>query len=178
MRELRSFAQNALGELHAIISDLRPPQLDELGLAAALRWYVQSYASRRSIDARFTVTGDDSRLPPDFHTALYRIAQEALTNVAKHAQATQVCVNLVVGAEQVEMEITDNGRGFDPALPSRLAGQPTAGWGLVGMRERALLLGGRCIIETTPGAGARVVVSAPLNHDRDSTSAEKGSRHE
>jgi signal transduction histidine kinase len=178
VRELRSFAQNALGELHAIISDLRPPQLDELGLAAALRWYVQSYASRRSIDARFSVSGDDRRLPPDYRTVLYRIAQEALTNVAKHAQATQVCVTLTVGADQVDIEIVDNGRGFDPALPNRLAGQPTAGWGIVGMRERALLLGGRCTIDTAPGAGARVAVAAPLTHERDSASAGEEDRHE
>jgi len=166
VRELRSFAQNALGELHHIISDLRPPQLDELGLAAALRWYVQSYARRRDIDATFRVEGDDSRLPPNYRTVLYRIAQESLTNVAKHTQATQVSVCLKVGDEQVELEVADNGCGFDPTLPSRLAGQPMVGWGVVGMRERALLLGGHCIIDTAPGAGTRVHVTAPVNHDR------------
>ncbi|HAJ35840.1 MAG TPA: hypothetical protein DCL15_09115 [Chloroflexi bacterium] len=162
VRELRSFAQNALGELRNIISDLRPPQLDELGLAAALRWYVQNYARRRNVNAVFTAQGDDRRLPADYRTVLFRIAQEALTNIAKHAHATQVNVSLNVGADTVEVVVTDNGAGFDPALPDHLADQPAVGWGIVGMRERALLLGGVCTIDTAPGAGTRVRVVAPL----------------
>lgn len=165
VRELRYFAQNALGELRTIISDLRPPQLDELGLAAALRWYVQSYARRRKVDAAFTAAGDDSRLQADYRTVLFRIAQEALTNIAKHAHATQISVTLQVYTDEVEIVVTDNGAGFDPTLPDHLADQPTVGWGIVGMRERALLLGGKCTIETAPGAGTRVRVVAPLNHE-------------
>jgi len=173
VRELCAFAQNALSELRNIISDLRPPQLDELGLAAALRWYVQSYAHRRSIDATFITEGDDSRLPVEYRTVLFRIAQEALTNIAKHAYATQVSVALRVAADQVDVEISDNGSGFEPALPERLAQQPAVGWGVVGMRERALLLGGVCVINTAPGAGTRVRATVPLHHDLVSALTEK-----
>lgn len=162
VKEMRIFAQNALGELRNIISNLRPPQLDELGLAAALRWYVQSYAQRRHIAAHFTCTGDDSRLPPDYRTVLFRIAQEALTNTAKHANASEVTVALDITDDFVKLEVGDNGIGFNPALLNRLANQPAAGWGVIGMRERALLLDGRCEIETAPGAGTRVRVEAPL----------------
>ncbi|MFO7631034.1 MAG: GAF domain-containing sensor histidine kinase [Caldilinea sp.] len=165
VRELRIFAQNALGELRNIISDLRPPQLDELGLAAALRWYVQSYAHRRRIEAHFTCTGDDSRLPLDYRTVLFRIAQEALTNVAKHTHASEVAVTLHITADCVDLEIADNGDGFDAALLDRLTGQSAVGWGVIGMRERALLLDGNCVIDTAPGAGTRVRVTAPLQRD-------------
>jgi signal transduction histidine kinase len=162
VKEMRIFAQNALGELRNIISDLRPPQLDELGLAAALHWYVQSYAQRRHIAAQFTCTGDDSRLPPDYRTVLFRIAQEALTNTAKHADASEATVTLDITDDCVKLEVADNGVGFNPALLNRLANQTAAGWGVIGMRERALLLDGRCEIETAPGAGTRVRVEAPL----------------
>lgn len=178
VRELRAFAQNALGELRNIISDLRPPQLDELGLAAALRWYVQSFARRRGVEALFTAAGDDSRLPADYCTVLFRIVQEALTNIAKHAHATQVKVSLEVRADAVEIVVADNGVGFDPALPDRLADQPAVGWGIVGMRERALLLGGACTIDTAPGAGARVRVVAPLAPTRTELQAVEGVSHE
>lgn len=165
VKELRIFAQNALGELRNIISDLRPPQLDELGLAATLRWYVQNYAKRRAIDARFSYNGDDQILPHDHSIVLFRIAQEALTNVAKHANADQVEVTLDIQNDNVHMQIADNGSGFDAVLPDKLDGQAAVGWGLIGMRERALLLDGRCVIDTAPGAGTRVNVTAPLHFE-------------
>jgi len=162
VKEMRIFAQNALGELRNIISDLRPPQLDELGLAAALRWYVQSYAQRRHIAAHFSCMGDDSQLLLDYRTVLFRIAQEALTNIAKHANASEVTVTLHLTEDSVHLEVADNGVGFNPALLNRPANQSTGGWGVIGMRERALLLDGRCEIDTALGAGTRVRVEAPL----------------
>jgi signal transduction histidine kinase len=162
VKELRSFGQNALGELRNLISDLRPPQLDDLGLAAALRWYVQAYAQRRDIAVQFRVEGDDSRLPPEYRTVLFRIGQEALTNIAKHAEATSAEVILLVGPERVRLDVSDNGRGFDPQLVAQLETDRQAGWGLVGIRERALLLGGECRIDTAPGAGTHLQVMVPL----------------
>ncbi len=92
---------------------------------------------------------------------LFRIAQEALTNVAKHAAATQVEVRLTIGTAAVELVVADNGRGFDlPAVLQAVGDQP--GWGLVGLRERAQSLGGDLQIDTAPGRGARIVVTAPL----------------
>ncbi len=162
VKELRSFGQNALGELRNLISDLRPPQLDDLGLTAALRWYVQAYEKRRAIAMRVRVEGDDGRLPPEYRTVLFRIAQEALTNIAKHAEATSGEVILLVEPHRVRLDIYDNGQGFDPQLVAQLETDRQAGWGLVGIRERALLLGGECRIDTAPGAGTHLQVTVPL----------------
>lgn len=162
VREMRTFSQSALGELHNVITDLRPPQLDDLGLAAALRWYIQEYERRRSMSTRFVCEGDDDRLPPDYRTVLFRIAQEALTNIAKHAGAASAEVSLIVRAGEVQLKIHDDGRGFDALQVSRQAAEQPGGWGLVGIRERATLLGGRCEIETAPGCGTRLRITAPL----------------
>lgn len=178
VKELRIYAQNALGELRNIISDLRPPQLDELGLAATLRWYVQSYAKRRAIDAQFTYAGDDQTLPHDHGIVLFRIAQEALTNIAKHAEANEVKVTLHITDDSVRLEIADNGKGFSAALPDKPDGQAAVGWGLIGMRERALLLDGRCVIDSAPGAGTRVSVTAPLHFENSHLPVEGNQNHD
>ena len=162
VHEIKSFSTNALGELRTIISDLRPPQLDDLGLVAALRWYLQAYERRRQITCRFDATGDEVALPIEYKTVLFRIAQEALTNVAKHAAATTVTVELLIAPTQVCLTVRDNGRGFDPAAVTSQRTQHPGGWGLVGMRERALLLGGECVVTAQPGAGTTVQVTAPL----------------
>ena len=161
IKELQSFSTNAIGELHRIISDLRPPQLDDLGLVAALRWYVKAYEQRRGIVVVFKVEGGETALLPEYKTVLFRIAQESLTNVAKHAEATQVQVDLSIRPTNVQLVIQDNGRGFDlQAVLPEVSGQE--GWGLVGIRERALLLGGQLKIDTAPGRGTRIQVDAPV----------------
>lgn len=162
VKELRTFGQNALGELRNIISDLRPPQLDDLGLAAALRWYIQAYEQRRQIKVRFQADGEDSALPGEYRAVIFRIAQEALTNIAKHAKAANVDVLLQINPLQVQLDVRDDGQGFDAGLVSKLESERPAGWGLVGIRERAMLLGGRCIIDTAPGAGTHLQVTVPL----------------
>ena len=162
VHEIKSFSTNALGELRTIIADLRPPQLDDLGLVAALRWYLQAYERRRQITCRFDATGDEVALPIEYKTVLFRIAQEALTNVAKHAAATTVTVELHIAPAQVSLTVRDNGRGFDPAAVTSQRTQHPGGWGMVGMRERALLLGGECVVTAQPGAGTTVQVTAPL----------------
>jgi signal transduction histidine kinase len=156
VRELKSFSTNALGELRQIISDLRPPILDDMGLAAALKWYVQGFQARRGIEGDFILDGDPVRLPPEFEIVLFRIAQEALTNVAKHAAATAVTVVLQFAPGYVCLIVEDNGRGFD-AGHSR-----GGGWGLLGMQERAALLGGHSIVDSTPGQGTRVWATVSL----------------
>jgi signal transduction histidine kinase len=172
VKELRSFGQNALGELRNLISDLRPPQLDDLGLAAALRWYVQSYEQRRAVAVVFRTEGDDGRLPVEYRTVLFRITQEALTNIAKHAAASHIEVSLEVGSRAVRLDVRDDGRGFDAALIDRLETEHQAGWGLVGIRERALLLGGTCRIDTAPGAGTHLQIAVPLPETLPETLAE------
>ncbi len=160
VKELKSFSTNALGELRQIIADLRPSQLDDLGLAAALQWYVQGFEKRYGLEARLIIKGNRFRLPAEYETVLFRITQEALTNVARHSHATRVTVQLEVSEAQVCLNIEDNGSGFD--LENTLRNQRRAGWGLLGIQERALLLGGRCEINSRPGRGTQVRVTVPL----------------
>ena len=146
VRELKSFSTNALGELKDIIADLRPAILDDMGLAAALKWYVQAYEKRRSIQSTFVLQGTPVRLPSEIETVLFRINQEALTNIAKHAGAAHVTVTLAFQPPHVRLIVEDDGRGFSPEQVLQRT-NPGAGWGLLGMKERASLIGGQVEIE-------------------------------
>jgi two-component system sensor histidine kinase UhpB len=160
MRELQSFCTGALRELRRIIADLRPSQLDDLGLVAAVDWYVREFEDRSDVSTKLVIKGDPFRLPSEFETVLFRIAQEALTNVARHARAAEASVLLSFEPARVHLTISDNGRGFDPA--EMIQRDQLAGWGLIGIQERALLLGGQCEIDSTPGGGTRIRVSVPV----------------
>lgn len=164
VRELGAISARALGELRQIIADLRPSYLDDLGLALALQWYAQKFQERHGIPTQVCVTADANlRLPSEYEIVLFRITQEALTNIVKHAAATQATVTLSRTDEAVELTITDNGRGFDlSTLLLSGHGEGAGGWGLVGMCERAGLLGGRVDIESHPGRGTQVRVRIPL----------------
>jgi len=141
-----------------VLVDLRPPGLDELGLAAALNEHARQVAGRSGFSIAIRAPDGIPRLAPVTEITLFRIAQEALTNVAKHARATEVTVALKAGPDTVILSIADNGRGFDTAArPER----PSARLGLVGMRERAEAIGGKLRVESAPGEGARVIVEAP-----------------
>ena len=164
VREIKTYSANALGELHGIIADLRPQILDDMGLAAALKWYVQNYQQRRSLPSELIVEGTPYRLPAEYETVLYRITQEALTNIAKHAHATRVAVTLNFSPAEVNLTVQDNGRGFNPDQTLQRNGR-NAGWGLLGMRERASLIGGHAIIESSPGQGARIRVTVPTSRE-------------
>lgn len=162
VRELKTYSTEALGELHQIIADLRPSILDDMGLAAALKWYVQGLEDRyAAIRSEFILEGDPVRLPSQHETVLFRIAQEALANVAKHAQASQVTVVLRFAPRWVCLIVEDNGVGFVPEQVLHGKGV-RPGWGLLGIQERAALLGGQYAIESEPGRGTQVWVSVPL----------------
>jgi len=165
VQELKSFSTNALGELRQIIADLRPSQLDDLGLVPALQWYVQEFEKRYAIRTDLRVEGNRNRLPPEYETVLFRITQEALTNVARHAKASHANIRLEIGPTQARMTIQDNGQGFD--LEQTLRSTRRAGWGLMGIQERAVLLGGRCEITSAPGRGTLIRVSVPLASEAD-----------
>ena len=165
VKELKSFSTDALGELRQIIADLRPSQLDDLGLVPALHWYVQEFEKRHAIDTEFIVEGAGSRLPPEYETVLFRITQEALSNVARHADASHASVELVISQAQVGMAIRDDGRGFD--LEKTLRNDKRAGWGLLGIQERTLLLGGRYEIDSKPGRGTHIQVIVPLKMEAE-----------
>ncbi len=167
VKEIKSFSTNALGELRRIIADLRPSQLDDLGLIPALQWYAQEFERRYRIDTDFIVEGTRARLSAEYETVLFRITQEALTNIAKHAQASQAVIRLQIYPEQVCVTVQDNGRGFDPK-EMRHPDQTHSGWGLLGIQERTLLLGGQYEFDSKPGQGTRIQVKVPLRMETKS----------
>ncbi|RLT35564.1 MAG: hypothetical protein DWI57_15585 [Chloroflexi bacterium] len=166
LRELESYSTSALGELRRIIADLRPPQLDDLGLVPALRWYVQNFQTRWNVQCQLQLAGEAVRLPVDTETVIFRIVQEALSNVARHAQARSASVCLEARPDAVVVTISDDGRGFDTAALHQ-SGQTRSGWGLLGIQERTRLLQGDCVIQSTPGQGTTVRVSIPLQEETE-----------
>jgi two-component system sensor histidine kinase UhpB len=138
--------------------ELRPTVLKELGLRAALTSYVRKWSEHFGIPARLhTSRSTDDPLTSELETMVYRLAQEALNNVAKHARADHVDVVLERGSENLSLIVEDNGVGFDPSNLETVGG----GLGLIGMRERAALVGAHLQIESTPGRGTTVIVRAP-----------------
>jgi signal transduction histidine kinase len=166
IKELRSFTTDALDELRQIIADLRPSQLDDLGLVAALQWYIREFEKRHAIQTNLVTEGSRMRLPPEYETVLFRIAQEALANVAKHANASHAIVKLEIQSSQIDMGIQDDGSGFDPNKALHTDSSPS-GWGLLGIQERASLLGGRYEIESGPGKGTCIHVQVPILGETD-----------
>jgi signal transduction histidine kinase len=149
--------EQAVAASHRIQHNLRPPVLDA-GLVAALQWLVRSFASRSSITATFETNREDLPLPAECAAAMYRVAQESLSNISKYAQAQHVSVQLFVAAGEVTLEISDDGVGFDPGML-----QATPGFGLRGLIERARGFGGWAEISSAPGRGTTVMFSVPIH---------------
>jgi PAS domain S-box-containing protein len=158
--ELKSRANDILENLHRLAIDLRPASLDHVGLEAALRQYINTFGQQHNLTMQFEAMGlDDKRLPPAVETNLYRIVQEALTNVVRHTKATRVDVLLERRGDQLITIIEDDGDGFD----LQTAGQ-NGRLGLLGMRERAEMLGGTLVVESTIGTGTTIYVEVPYVH--------------
>jgi two-component system sensor histidine kinase UhpB len=172
--ETRMLAHQTLRAIRNLSIDLRPSALDDLGLLPALRWYVKEYQQKTSINVDFQATGFKERLPAAMETALYRIVQEALTNVAKHAHAKKACVILKEEDEAICATITDDGSGFNVSRLPKAPGQEIGGWGLVGMYERANLLDGRLTVDSKDGQGTTIQASIPLQSS--STTSRASSR--
>jgi signal transduction histidine kinase len=155
--ELKRTVDEVLEGLHGLASDLRPASLDHVGLVPALRQYTERLAERHHLVVDFSAIGlQEERLPPPIEITIYRIVQEALVNVVRHAQATHADVIIERRADHVRILIEDNGVGFEPtrALESgRL--------GLLGIRERAETLGGQLVIDSVPGTGTTLLVEVP-----------------
>jgi signal transduction histidine kinase len=163
LRELESHAGRAIDELRRLVSDLRPSQLDDLGLVAALRWYTQEVETRAGIKITLETQGRRT-LTPTLSTVLFRIAQEALTNVVRHAKAKHAWVHLCLEATAVHLSVRDDGQGFDPKR--ELAHRNSrAAWGLIGMQERATLVGGSVDVISSTGHGTEVTVIVPVHND-------------
>jgi signal transduction histidine kinase len=149
-----SLAETGLAEMRALIFELRPESLESEGLTAALRKQVEALQARHGTEVAF-VPCEEPDVPLPVKEAVYRIAQEALTNVFKHSRATEVAVSLRSASGGLELEVADNGRGFDPA------GEYPGHLGLRSMTERAENLGGRLRITSRPGGGTRVIANFP-----------------
>jgi PAS domain S-box-containing protein len=145
-----------------VMAELRPAVLDDYGLAAALRWYGEQFAQRTGLLTQVQGEAACPRLPARVETALFRIAQEALTNVARHAQARAVLLTLATTAEGLRLTIADDGMGFDPAAFRQRGTSPA--WGLATMRERAEAVGGRFAVDSALGKGTRIVVEVAVGN--------------
>ncbi len=152
--ELRELVVSTLQDVRRLAVELRPKALDDFGLQAALERLAQTFTEQIGIETDVEASLGDERLPPEVETALYRLVQEALTNVVKHSRASHVSISLVRKSHSVSAVIEDDGVGFTE--PSR------DGLGLIGMRERVGLLDGRLDVETRPGAGTTIVAEVPL----------------
>jgi PAS domain S-box-containing protein len=161
--------EESMNRVHLLMRELRPPMLDELGLLPALHSYLQAFAERTGLRTRLTTFPGVESIDPGHKLALYRLAQEGLTNAAKHARATLVQLSLRKSDGKLVMEVKDDGQGFDPERVPSGAGRNRLG--LLGMRERARLIGADFEIESAPGRGACVRVALPFP-----TATKKGKR--
>jgi signal transduction histidine kinase len=158
LRTLSELGSDAISELERLVLDLRPAQLDRLGLLSTLRWYLGRLGTQTKTATRLQVTGSARRLDSQIETGLFRIVQEALTNVARHSGARHVQVNVRFSSTAVVLEVRDDGVGFDSDAASV---SPTA-VGLLGMRERAQLIGGAFTVTSDEGKGTCVRVEVPV----------------
>ncbi|TES89211.1 MAG: sensor histidine kinase [Anaerolineales bacterium] len=162
--QLEALSATALDELQRIIANLRPAHLDDLGLPAALRWYLKNTRNHTELDINFRVDGDEEALPDAVKIAIYRIVQEAITNTIKHAEANTFNVVLSYGDENVELWIDDDGKGMDMYQIER---EDRQSWGLLGMRERASLLNGKFLIDSELEKGVMIHVTIPYQQPEE-----------
>ncbi len=160
--QLEKLAVEGVEELQRMVSGLHPPQLDDFGLLAAIRWYANDISTRSGIPINIVSHGNKPALSSDIRAVVFRIAQEAINNIVRHANATKADIVLDYKADSIYLRVEDNGQGFltDVVLKKK-PGQQTA-WGLLGMVERASLVGGSCNIFSHPGKGTLIEVNVPI----------------
>ena len=169
--EAQELVNGLIGRIRELALDLRPAMLDDLGLLATLRWYFERYTTQTNVEVQFAPAEPDERFRPEVETAVYRIIQESLTNVARHAGASQASVRLWTDTGTIGVEIKDRGTGFNTAgIPKN-----GASTGLLGMRERATLLGGHFEVASAPGTGSTVTALLPLGGPRQDQHRGNGS---
>jgi signal transduction histidine kinase/HAMP domain-containing protein len=162
LQDQKAIVEELLDNIHRLITDLRPSLLDDLGLVPAIVWYGDLRLSVLGIEFDFNSDNLPERLPRSMETALFRIVQEAITNVVRHSNASIVTMHMTQADGRVILEISDNGRGFDPAILQHPDSQ--RGLGLRSMLERATILGGSFELNTAPEAGTHITISLPLIH--------------
>ncbi len=172
---MKTMANRALDSIHRLIYDLRPSVLDDLGLSSALRWIAENRLEAMGIDVSIDIVGAERRVKPEVEICLFRICQEAISNIARHAEADAVKITLRFGCGSIVLELEDNGKGFEPKSVLTSAEKSL---GLLGMKERASLLDGNLTVTSTPQKGTRVRAEIPVadwletnvgNHEKDSS---------
>ena len=154
---MRELIDATITTVRRLSSELRPHILDDLGLVAALEWQAQQFTARTGITCQFDSFADDTEVSQEQATAIFRIFQAALTNILRHAQATRVTIMIEEEAKELVLEVKDNGRGI---TEEEISGSQSLG--LIGMRERAQLVGGRITITGVAGKGTVLTVRVPL----------------
>ena len=163
LHTLETLTADSLKELERLISDLRPSHLDDLGLSAALRWYAGRVQEHSTINVRVDIVGEECPLDEAMKIAIFRIIQESLNNIIKHAHATHANIYLRFEQKNVRISVRDNGTGFDlDRIRQQRASRPSLG--LAGMQERAALLGGSVSVQSRPGYGTEVEALIPYHH--------------
>jgi signal transduction histidine kinase len=160
--ELEDMTVEAIEGVRRLALELRPPSLDDLGLRESLGDLAERFSRQLDIPVEYQPRVGRDRLPAEIELVLYRVAQEAMTNIAKHAGAAHASINLTRRGELVTLIVTDNGRGFDPALASKQDDRGL-GLGLFGMEERVVLVGGILQIISRSGIGTAVIATIPLD---------------
>jgi signal transduction histidine kinase len=164
LTEMQQMTGQMIADLRRLTRDLRPIYLEDLGLIPALDVLARDTSDALNIPVKFEMSGEDRRLRQEVELALYRMAQEALSNVARHAHAGSAEVCLGFGSEAITLTVIDDGRGFDvPESPAEMA--PVGHFGLLGMQERAELIGARLDIQSAHGEGSRVSITLPVEGD-------------
>ena len=160
--ELKRLVYQAMDELLNLARQLRPSALDDHGLVPAVETQLKRFSARTGIEVRLDTQGDPDDLSEVVQTAIYRVAQEALTNVTRHSGATVVELDLEEHEGAAELRVRDDGSGFDPTLIARTNSEgPSGGLGLVGMAERARLVGGELDVRSAPGGGTTITLRVP-----------------
>jgi signal transduction histidine kinase len=159
LNRLQSLSREMSQEIYRMVHDLRPAQLDDLGLVAGLKYLAEEEHNRSGLGVGLEIEAPCQRLDPLVETVLFRVAQEALTNVARHAQCKQAMIQLQCASQRVTLRVIDEGVGFRVDVDL----VPPHGWGLAGMRERAESVGGALQVYSQPGSGTTVEIVVPIS---------------
>jgi signal transduction histidine kinase len=164
LKKNQELAISILDGVHRLMLDLRPSVLDDMGLIAALNWFAENRLATLGIRFHIETSGRERRLPPHIEVTLFRMAQEAIFNIAQHSRAESSIISLEFEKKSVKLEIEDDGSGFDAHRVGELFVKPDGkrGLGLLGIKERAELLGGSFAVTSEPGSGTRVTITVPI----------------
>ncbi|MFC1846228.1 GAF domain-containing protein [Chloroflexota bacterium] len=164
LKEAQAISVTLLDEVHNIIYELRPTLLDDLGLVSAVRWLIDKNLRDLGIAVHFRTSGQEKRLPSNIETTIYRVIQEAVSNIARHANADNVSVNLQFQVKRIKFTIKDDGKGFDLEEAINTRERPR-GLGLLGMMERIQLINGSIKINSSKKSGTEVIVMIPVSYE-------------